>query len=234
MSAPLSLPRPAAVILDLDGTLVDTVETRIRSWLAVFAEFDIPATHGQLAPLIGSDGRFLARRVAEGAGIRLPDGRDEEIDRRSGEIYERLNREPRPLPGVHDLMEALDGAGIRWAIATSSRREQVGTSVRALGLDSDPVIVDGSHVERAKPEPDLLLLAARELDTEPSDCWYVGDATWDMEAAVNAGMVAVAVLAGAAVSADRLTAAGADAVVPDLGSLARHLRVSRPRDSSTA
>lgn len=223
MSTPLSLPRPAAVILDLDGTLVDTVETRIRAWLAVFAEFDIPATHGQLAPLIGSDGRFLARRVAEEAGIRLPDGRDEEIDRRAGEIYERLNREPRPLPGVRELMEALDAAGIRWAIATSSRREQVGTSVRALALDSEPVIVDGSHVEHAKPEPDLLLLAARELGTRPADCWYVGDSTWDMQAAVNAGMVAAAVVAGAAVSSEDLTAAGARVVLPDLGALARQL-----------
>lgn len=223
MSMPLALPRPAAVILDLDGTLVDTVETRIRAWLAVFAEFDIPATHGQLAPLIGSDGRFLARRVAEEADVRLPDRRDEEIDRRAGEIYERLNREPRPLPGARELMEALDGAGIRWAIATSSRREQVGTSVRALALDSEPVIVDGSHVEHAKPEPDLLLLAARALDARPAECWYVGDSTWDMQAAVNAGMVAVGVVAGAAVSADDLTAAGARVVLPDLGALARQL-----------
>ncbi|HEX6128218.1 MAG TPA: HAD-IA family hydrolase [Candidatus Limnocylindria bacterium] len=223
MSTPLSLPRPAAVILDLDGTLVDTVETRIRAWLAVFADYDIPASHGQLAPLIGSDGRFLARRVSEEAGIRLPDGRDEEIDRRAGEIYERLNREPRPLPGVRELIEVLDGAGVRWAIATSSRREQVGTSVRALALDSEPVIVDGSHVEHAKPEPDLLLLAARELGTQPADCWYVGDSTWDMQAAVNAGMVAVAVVAGAAVSSDELTAAGARAVLPDLQALARQI-----------
>lgn len=223
MSMPLALSRPAAVILDLDGTLVDTVETRIRAWLAVFAEFDIPATHGQLAPLIGSDGRFLARRVAEEADVRLPDRRDEEIDRRAGEIYERLNREPRPLPGARELMEALDGAGIRWAIATSSRREQVGTSVRALALDSEPVIVDGSHVEHAKPEPDLLLLAARALDARPAECWYVGDSTWDMQAAVNAGMVAVGVVAGAAVSSDDLIAAGARVVLPNLGAVARQL-----------
>lgn len=219
MPTPASLPRPAAVILDLDGTLVDTVETRIRAWLAVFVEFDIPAALDQVAPLIGSDGKFLARTVAETAGIGLPDGRDEEIDRRSGEIYERLNRDPRPLPGVREFLASLERAGVAWAIATSSRREQVGTSVAALGLDREPTIVDGSHVERAKPEPDLLLLAARELGVEPATCWYVGDSTWDMQAAVAARMTAVAVTAGAAVTEDALRRAGAALVVSDLRAL---------------
>jgi HAD superfamily hydrolase (TIGR01509 family) len=207
------------VVLDLDGTLVDTVETRIRAWLAVFAEFDIPASHGQVAPLIGSDGKFLARRVADEAGVALPAGRDEEIDRRSGEIYGRLNRDPRPLPGVHHFLDRLDEAGVRWAIGTSSRREQVGASVAALRLEREPTVVDGSHVEHAKPAPDLLLLAARELGVAPDRCWYVGDSTWDMEAAGNAGLVAVAVTAGAAVPADVLRRAGARLVVPDLARL---------------
>jgi HAD superfamily hydrolase (TIGR01509 family) len=214
-----SLPAPVAVVLDLDGTLVDTVETRIRAWLAAFAEFDIPAGHAQLAPLIGSDGRYLARRVAEDAGLSLPVGRDEEIDRRSGALYERLNRDPRPLPGAREFLAALDDLRIRWAIATSSRREQVGTSVAALALGGDPTVVDGSHVEHAKPAPDLLLLAARELRVPPGDCWCVGDSTWDMRAAIAAGMVPVAVLAGAAVTGEDLRDAGAAAVVEDLAEL---------------
>jgi HAD superfamily hydrolase (TIGR01509 family) len=220
MSTPPSPPRPTAVILDLDGTLVGTVETRIRAWLAVFAEEGISATRAQVAPLIGSDGKFLARAVADEAGVRLDQGRDERIDRRSGEIYEGLNREPRPLPGATEFLEKLDAAGVRWAIATSSRREQVGTSVRALGLAAEPTVVDGSNVEHAKPEPDLLLLAARELGTQPAACWYVGDSTWDMRAAVAAGMLPVAVTAGAAVSADELRSAGARLVAPDLRALA--------------
>lgn len=219
MSQPASLPRPAAVILDLDGTLVDTVETRIRAWLAVFEEFGIPADRERVAPMIGSDGRRLAREISAFAGVELPPGRDEEIDRRSGEIYEELNRTPRPLPGVGEFLRALDGVGVPWAIATSSRREQVGTSVEALGLEGEPTIVDGSHVEHAKPAPDLLLLAARELGVQPAAAWYVGDSTWDMAAATAAGMVAVAVTAGAVVSAADLAAAGARVVVGELREL---------------
>ena len=219
MSPTHSLPHPAAVVLDLDGTLVDTVDARIRAWLAVFAEFNIPTTRDQLALLIGSDGRRLARRVAEDAGVPLPAGGDEEIDRQSGEIYERLNRDPRPLPGVREFLAALDDGRVPWAIATSSRREQVGTSVGALQLEHEPTIVDGSRVENAKPAPDLLLLAARELGVRPQASWYVGDSTWDMRAAIAAGMVPVAVTAGAAVSSAELQGAGAQAVVADLRQL---------------
>lgn len=209
-------PPPAAVIFDLDGTLVDTVETRIRAWLAAFAEESIPARRRDLAPLIGADGRRLARDVAEAAGLTLAPGRDETIDRRAGEIYSRLNRAPRPLAGAHDLLEELTAAGTPWAIATSSRREQVEASVQALELSGQPRIVDGSHVEQAKPAPDLLLLAARELDIAADRCWYVGDSTWDMRAAVAADMIAVGVMAGAAVDASALAEAGAGWVVASL------------------
>ncbi|HEX6138961.1 MAG TPA: HAD family phosphatase [Candidatus Limnocylindria bacterium] len=219
MAPPLALPRPLAVILDLDGTLVDTVDTRIRAWLAAFDEFRIPATRQQLAPLIGMDGRRLARQVAEAAGLALPPDRDEEIDRRCGAIFESLNADPRPLPAAADFIAAVQQRGIDVAIATSSRREQVATSVRALGLAQEPVIVDGSSVLHAKPEPDLLLLAAEQVDRPPESCWYVGDSTWDMRAAVAARMRGVGVTAGAAVDADALRAAGAAAVVATLAEL---------------
>jgi phosphoglycolate phosphatase len=79
--------------------------------------------------------------------------------------------------------------------------------------------VDGSAVEHAKPAPDVLLLAARQLDTTPEACWYVGDSTWDMRAAVSADMRAIAVLAGAAVDAAALREAGADLVLTTLDEL---------------
>jgi HAD superfamily hydrolase (TIGR01509 family) len=210
-----SLPAPRAVIFDLDGTLVDTVETRIEAWMRVFAEERIAADRRRVGELIGSEGKWLARQVAG----ELSDERAEAIDARSGAIYSELNRSPRPLPGARELCLALDQAGLRWAIATSSRREQVGASVAALRLPREPRIVDGQHVERAKPAPDLLLHSAERLGVQPAACWYVGDSTWDMAAARAAGMVAVAVIAGSAVSADALRDAGAHLVVRELGEL---------------
>jgi HAD superfamily hydrolase (TIGR01509 family) len=217
------LPRPAAIFFDLDGTLVDTVETRIRAWLAVFAEEGIPASREHVAALIGSDGRRLAREVADRADRPLGDGRDESIDARAGELYEGLNRDPRPLPGARELLEGLERRSIRWAIATSSRRAQVGASVAALQLSSVPTVVDGTGVEHAKPAPDLLLQAAASLGVEPAESWYVGDSTWDMRSAVAARMLPIGVTAGAAVDADALHAAGARITLRDLRELLARL-----------
>lgn len=214
------LATPSAVLLDLDGTLVDTVRRRIDAWERTFTEVDLPVGRDRLAPLIGLDGRRLAREVAALHGEQIDGDRAEVIDRRSGEIYEALNTTPTALPGVGRLVAALQRAGISWAIATSSRAAQVATSVAALGLDREPVIVDASHVEHAKPEPDLLLYAARELRVDPAECWYIGDSTWDMVSAVAAGMPAIGVTAGSAVDETALTGAGAAAVVETLDEVA--------------
>jgi HAD superfamily hydrolase (TIGR01509 family) len=223
LQALAGLPLPGAVLFDLDGTLIDTVETRIGAWLEALAAAGFPTNRERLAPLIGLDGRRLAREIAALAGETIDDGRAEEIDRRSGEIYQRLNRAPRALPGVHELIDAIERRHLRWAIATSSRKSQVTTSVAALGLDREPTIVDASHVEHAKPEPDLLLLAARQLDVPPARCWYIGDATWDMVSAVAAGMIPIGVTAGAAVDGTALEGAGAAAVVGSLLDVAEAL-----------
>ena len=211
--------RPTAIIFDLDGTLVDTVAARIGAWEAAFGEFGIPVQRRQLEPMIGMDGRRLAAEVAAAAGAPIDDAAAEVIDRRAGELFDERNREPRPLPGAREALRRLDAANVTWAIATSSRAEQVVASVAALRLDHDPRVVDGSAVEHAKPAPDLLLLAARQLGTAPDACWYIGDSTWDMRAAVSAEMRAIAVLAGAAVDANALRDAGADLVLATLDEL---------------
>lgn len=214
------IPRPpAGVVLDLDGTLVDTVGTRIEAWLRTFAEEGIEADRQLVTELIGSDGKHLARTICESAGAEVDDERAERIDARSGAIYSELNTDPQPLPGVTEFLGALDAAGIPWAIGTSSRREQVGRSVEALHLDRQPTIVDGSAVTRAKPHPDLLLAACEALGVDPGGSWCVGDSTWDMRAASAAGMAGIAVLAGSAISADVLRASGAVEVVQTLADL---------------
>jgi len=211
------LPAPAAIAFDLDGTLVDTVPSRIQAWLLALREEGIPTRERSVAALIGSDGRYVARESARAAGRVLDDQRAEAIDRRQGELFEALNRDPKPLPVSRELLMMLDARNIPWAIATSSRHEQVGASVRALRLTRPPRIIDGRDVARAKPAPDLLLKASRDLGVDAGHCWYVGDSTWDMRAAEAAAMVAVGVTAGSAVRGGELRRAGARIVCRTLG-----------------
>ena len=115
-----ALPVPSAVLLDLDGTLVHTVPTRVDAWMAALADFGIPTDRDYIASMIGSDGIQLARDAGERVGIPMRRTRAVEIDARHGEIYAGLNTAPAVLPGVHDLVDALRAAGIPWAVATSS------------------------------------------------------------------------------------------------------------------
>jgi HAD superfamily hydrolase (TIGR01509 family) len=220
---PNSLPRPGGLIFDLDGTLVDTVRARIDGWVEALAAAGLPAVRDRIGPMIGMDGKRLAREVASTAGRSLGEDEVEAIDHAAGAAFDRLNRAPRPLPGVHEILTAADRLAIRWVIATSSRKGQVSASIASLGLPHEPTIVDGQQVKHAKPAPDLLLLAARRLGQPPARCWAVGDSTWDMRAAVAAGMTAIGVTAGSAVDAEALRAAGAALVVETLSALAAAL-----------
>ena len=74
-------------------------------------------------------------------------------------------------------------------------------------------------MQHAKPAPDLLLRAAREMGTLPDGCWAIGDSTWDMAAAVAAGMLPIGVLAGSAVDEAALREAGAALVYRTLDEL---------------
>jgi len=217
------LPDPGGLIFDLDGTLVDTVEARIEAWLDTFREIGFPAERRHVAGLIGADGKRLAREVAEVGGRRLSDDRAEAVDRRAGERYDEINVDPQALPGAREILAALHRSDLPWAIATSSRADQVTVSVRALEAEGDPHIVDGSQVTEAKPAPDLLLYAAERLGLPPQRCWYVGDATWDMRAAKAAGMAPIGVPTGA-VSAETLLASGASVVIDSLDDLLADLR----------
>jgi HAD superfamily hydrolase (TIGR01509 family) len=212
----MTTPRaPRAIIFDLDGTLVDTVGTRVDSWMAVFPDHGIEPEPAFLAPLMGSDGKYLARMTAEHYGVELKPGEDADIDREAGAEFRVLNADPRPLPAVHDLLEALTERGMPWAVATSSLPDDARESVASLQLHEMPLICDGADVDHAKPAPDLLLKAAHLLDVEPTETWYVGDSRWDMVAAKAAGMRAIAVATGATTE-EALAEAGADIIYPTL------------------
>ena len=217
---PQPLPRPDGLIFDLDGTLVDTVRARIDGWVEALGEAGFATVAEEIGPMIGMDGRRLAREAAARRGRALSEDETERIDHAAGAAFDRRNREPRPLPGFTQMLAAIERCGAHWVIATSSRAAQVRGSVAALKLEAEPTIVDGSHVEQAKPAPDLLLLAAERMGVAPEGCWAIGDSTWDVRAAVAAGMTPVCVTAGSAVGEEELRAAGAAGVVATMGELA--------------
>jgi HAD superfamily hydrolase (TIGR01509 family) len=217
------LPEPSALLFDLDGTLVDTVNVRLEAWVRAFARLGMAVDRDRLGGYLGSDGRWLAAEMARAAGREFDYAAADEMDQAAGAIFDELNVAPVPLPGATELLAALEESHFTFAIATASQPGQVAVSVAALRLPSPPQITDAGHVEHAKPAPDLLLVSAAQLGVPPERCWYVGDSTWDMMASKAAGMTGVGVTTGAADS-HALLAAGAAVTIEDLTILLAELR----------
>ena len=135
-----------------------------------------------------------------------------------GELFRELLPERRPLPGAAELLADLRDRGITHGIATSGRRPEIDASLEALGVPAETVVVERGDVARAKPEPDLFVECARRLGADPSDCYVVGDAVWDLLAARRADMLAIGLLTGG-YGADELERAGAYRVYRDAAEL---------------
>jgi phosphoglycolate phosphatase-like HAD superfamily hydrolase len=103
---------------------------------------------------------------------------------------------------------------VPFGIATSGRRPEIDSSLAALGVGPEVVVVERGDVLRAKPEPDLFLACQERMGVEVRDCTVVGDAVWDLLAARRAGMLSVGLLTGG-YGEDELTSAGAFRVYRD-------------------
>lgn len=188
--------RPAAVLFDLDGTLVDSApdlaaaanDMRARRGWA-------PVPYEDLRPLAGSGARGMLSRAFD----RKPGDpdyvalRDEFHD-----LYERcMLVSTQAFDGVEHLLGRLRDHGLPWGIVTNKARRFAGPLVQALPpLDGAATLVCGDCTPHTKPHPAPLLEAARRLGLDPAGCIYVGDDRRDVEAGHAAGMRTVAVAWG--------------------------------------
>jgi HAD superfamily hydrolase (TIGR01549 family) len=220
----LSAPRDhaGALILDLDGTLIDTVYAHVAAWQRAFAEAGLVLDAWRVHRRIGMSGGLFARAVVRELGRPLAATELEAVQRRHGELFREIATERRPLHGAVELLRDLGEAGALYGIATSGRRPEIDASLDALGIGEDVVVVDRGSVLRAKPEPDLFLTCAERLGVDADDCFVVGDAVWDLLAARRAGMLSVGLLSGG-YGEDELVRAGAFRVYADPDELRRSL-----------
>lgn len=215
--------RPAAVIFDLDGTLVDNMALHAEA----FAEFG--RRHG-LPPLAAADrARLDGRRNSEIFPdlFARPVGRAEwegyEAEKES--IYRDLSRgRLAPVPGLSALLAWLDARAIPVALATSAPALNVEHTLGEAGLaGAFATIVRGDEVRQGKPAPDVFLEAARRLGIEPRHCLVVEDAPMGIMAAQAAGIPVVALATSFPVSTLEALTPPPAAVCADYTDLQRHL-----------
>jgi HAD superfamily hydrolase (TIGR01509 family) len=213
-----------AVLFDLDGTLVDSNETHVEAWVACFAERGHGISAKRIRPEIGLGGEQLVRAILGRDAAKLD---VEQLPECESERYRRLvaERKLQLLPGAKRLLEAVRAHGLRSALASSSRAEQLEATFASVGVDLRELVdatTGASDVAHAKPEPDLLHAAAGKLGIAPEHCVYVGDTPHDLLAAELAGAPSIGIACGAW-SREELLERGASSAWDDPGELAEHL-----------
>ncbi len=187
------MPQLEAVIFDLDGVLTDTAEYHYLAWKRLADEERISFDRQDNERLRG-----VSRR--ESLQLILGEKQVEEekflaMMQRKNDYYRQMLTQVSPndiLPGVLDLLDALDEAQIPYALASASKN--AAEVLQRLGIASRfKVIADGSSVSRQKPAPDLFRFVAARLNVSPAQCLVVEDAEAGVAAAVTAGMAVLAV-----------------------------------------
>ena len=204
----------AAVLFDVDGTLVDTNPAHIEAWCRACTSFGYDIPPDRIASEVGQGGDRLVLSVfgptvAAEHGLALRQSATEEF------LTLSRTRTFPLFPGVLELFQALRSRGIRTGLATSSTPGQLAALVPENLAD---VIVTGAEVENTKPAPDLVLKAVAKLGLTPEVCAYVGDTPYDAQAARAAGVLPLGLLTGGYPEAV-LRAAGACQVWSDPAAL---------------
>jgi HAD superfamily hydrolase (TIGR01549 family) len=202
------------VVLDIDGTLVDTNYHHVIAWDRAFREYDVSVPLWRVHRAIGMGGDRLVAHVAgedveQQQGDRVRDRWEHEFDQLIGEV--------RAVDGARELLTAVKDRGMSLVLASSGKQKHVDAYLDLLdGRTVADAWTTSDDVDDSKPAPDLLQVAIDKVGG--TSAIKVGDSVWDCRAADEAGVPAVGVLTGG-FSREELLDAGATRVFTSLAEL---------------
>jgi phosphoglycolate phosphatase-like HAD superfamily hydrolase len=210
------------VLLDVDGTLIDSNKAHARSWSEALKEFGRDVPPEQVRPLIGMGGDKLIPLL-------LGAPADGETGRAFAERRAKIFRECyvphlRRTRGAKELIERFRREGFQLIVATSAAESELDTMLRHVGLDDlIEQKTSANDADKSKPDPDIVTAALEKAGLTASAAILLGDTPYDVEAGRRAGVDTVALLCGGR-TADELQ--GAVAIYEDPADLLRHFTSS--------
>jgi len=191
-----------AILFDLDGTLIDTAPDFIHALNVVRTEINMSPlsfsnqTSVRMVEIAVTEG--LAGLVTAGLGIKADHPENAIWKKRLLQAYQQnLGLYAKPFPGIETLLQTLEDRQIPWGVVTNKESSQTDPLMEKLGLSRRAAcIVSGNTTPYAKPHPEPLLHACRQIGVSPTECIYIGDAERDIIAGKAAGMTTIAALFG--------------------------------------
>jgi HAD superfamily hydrolase (TIGR01509 family) len=202
------------VVLDVDGTLMDTNYLHTEAWARAFEKAGYRVPRVRLHREVGKGAELLIREFVD------DDEAVEEIQEFHSEFYEGFQKFGHPLPGAKELISSLQERGYEVWFVTSAKDEELEHHMQELEAEDNIAgVVNSSAVENAKPAPDIFEETLRRAGVTAEETVALGDSLWDVEAARDAGIRTVAVLSGGAFHTQDLEESGAVAVYEDCAAL---------------
>ena len=186
---------PFAVILDVDGTLVNSNDAHARAWVDAFNDAGIDVSHDRVRRAIGMGGDKLMPHVA---GIREDSREGSRISKRRGEIF-RQHHLPHlsAFPLVRDLVRQFTTDGYTVVVASSAQSDELSQLLKIAGVsDLIAATASSSEASRSKPDPDIVQAALQRSGAPAEQAIMLGDTPYDVEAALRAGIAIVGVESG--------------------------------------
>ncbi len=214
----------SALLLDLDGTLLDTNRFHVTAFVEAFAAHGYAVARDRIDRAVGMGGDKL---IADVLGEAAEREHGDAIRATCSEVFERLAAEHdfALFPGVLDLIEAAKARGLKVAIATSSGEDDLETTFESAGVDLREyvdVVTTKSDVDESKPAADVVAAVLAKLGVAATEAALVGDTRYDFEACTRVGVAGIGV-ATWVFDADDLYRAGARVVYADAADLLAHL-----------
>jgi HAD superfamily hydrolase (TIGR01549 family) len=203
-----------AVILDIDGTLVDTNYQHAIAWYRAFRQHEVELPVWRIHRAIGMGGDQL---VAHLAGDEVEEEKGDDIRDAEKPLYMQMIDEVEPFDGAVELIRELADGGHEVVLASSAKEDEVEHYLDLLDArEAVKAWTTSADVEATKPEPDLVEAALEKAGSR--EAVMVGDTVWDCKAAGRAGVPTIAVLTGG-FGRDELAEAGAREVLESVADL---------------
>lgn len=184
-----------ACIFDLDGVIVDTAKFHYLAWRRLANELGFDFSEEDNEQLKGVSRMDSLNILLEIGGQTLDDETKEELAKKKNDWYVELISdmdETEILPGVKQFLTSLKESGIKISLGSASKNAKA--ILNRIGLiDMFDAIIDGTDIDKAKPDPQVFLLGAEALNVNPSECVVFEDAQSGVQAAINAGMYVIGV-----------------------------------------